>query len=200
MAIPEYIPKKLRDLLVADPHGISFPCETGCQMRFIRNKSDLGGFYSYRQWGSIEKALKAAIHRNEQLRALYPASTIKRIHKPRQDTSCGFNGVGFRQKLDRRREEIERFYWVSYRKNGKPAVKTFSLGYADYSAELQLHAYLTAIQFRAEWDLYGSDICEDKYRNWKKVRLYRPGYPSVSFPRERRRRKKRLDIEQSKSG
>ncbi|WP_017445252.1 hypothetical protein [Gayadomonas joobiniege] len=182
-----------------DPHGISFPCDTGCQMRFIRNKVDLGGFYSYRQWGGVEKAIKAAIHRNEQLKALYPTSMIKRVHKPKDDTSCGFNGVGFREKLDKRRQEVERFYWVSYRKNGKPAVKTFSLGYADYSAELQLHAYLTAIQFRAEWDLFGTDMYEDKYKDWKKCRLYRNGYPSVSFNRARRRRRKKLDVKQSDS-
>ncbi len=188
MPVPDYIPDHLKVILNEDAHGISFPCNSGCQMRFIRNKKDLGGFYSYKQWGGIEKALKAAINRNKQLKALYPTHMIKRKHKPNPNTSCGYNGVGYREKLDKRRGEIERFYWVSYRKNGKPAVKTFSLGYTDFSPELQLHAYRTAVQFRAEWDELGHDMNEGKYKDWKKQRLYNFGYPAFEHTKARRKR------------
>ncbi|GEM_PF-2240321 len=193
MPLPDYIPKQYQAILENDAHGISFPCKSGCQMRFIRNKVDMGGFYSYKQWGGIDKALKAAINRNKQLKMLYPTHRIKRQHKPKEGASCGFNGVGYREKLDKRRNEIERFYWVSYRRNGKPAVKTFSLGYSDFSADLQLHAYRTAIQFRAEWDADGNSMEEAKYKKWKSVRLYDPGYPKCDYSRKRRKKSKSSD-------
>lgn len=188
VSLPEYIPKQLRSILEIDAHGISFPCKSGCQMRFIRDKVDMGGFYSYKQWGGIDKALKAAMNRNRQLKMLYPTHRIKRQHKPKPGTSCGFNGVGYREKLDKRRNEIERFYWVSYRRNGKPAVKTFSLGYSDFSPDLQLHAYRTAIQFRAEWDVVGNSMDEDKYKKWKTMRLYDPSLPKCDYSRKRRKK------------
>ncbi|NTS78563.1 hypothetical protein HR060_17100 [Catenovulum sp. SM1970] len=157
-------------------------------MRFIRNKKDLGGFYSYKQWGGIEKALDAAMSRNKQLKALHPTSKIRRVRKPKDGTSCGFNGVGYREKLDKRRNEIERFYWVSYKKNDKPAVKTFSLGYTHFNADLQFHAYRTAIQFRQEWDEFGEDMNFDKYRRWRKLKLYEFGTPPFEVVRKRRRK------------
>jgi hypothetical protein len=192
VALPDYIPVDLTPTLEKDAHGISFPCDSGCQMRFIRNKKDLGGFYSYKQWGGIEKALQAAMSRNQQLKALYPASKIRRVRKPKDGTSCGFNGVGFREKLDKRRNEIERFYWVSYKKDDKPAVKTFSLGYTAFDADVQFHAYRTAIQFRKEWDELGEDMNFGKYKNWRKIRVYELNSPAFEVRRRRRRKGEKL--------
>ncbi|WP_232824691.1 hypothetical protein [Algibacillus agarilyticus] len=195
MSIPDYVPEDIAKILVEDAHGISFPCRSGCQMRFIRKKKDLGGFYSYNQWGGIEKALRAAMSRNKQLKALHPTSKIRRVRKPTTETSCGFNGVGYREKIDKRRNEIERFFWVSYRKDDKPAVKTFSLGYTAFDADLHFHAYRTAIQFRQEWDEYGDEMKFDKYRSWRKVRLYEFDYPKFELTRRRRRKGEKLPEE-----
>ncbi|KMT67061.1 hypothetical protein [Catenovulum maritimum] len=172
MPYPEKLSPKLQQKLTENTFGISFPSRSGCQMRFVRNGKDLGGFYSYKQWGSVNKAVEAAISKNRQLKALYPISKTNRKRKPKPDASCGFNGVGFREKLDKRRNKIERFYWASFKRNGKPAIKTFSLGYKEFSADQQLHAYRTAIQFRKEWELLDSEMKEEKYKDWQNKRLY----------------------------
>ncbi|MCP4523411.1 MAG: hypothetical protein GY828_04265 [Candidatus Gracilibacteria bacterium] len=159
-------------------------------MRFIRNKKNLGSFYSYKKWGGVNAAIEAAISQNKVLKAQHPTSKIRRVRKPKEGRhpSAGFNGVGFRKKLDKRRGEFEHFYWVSYKKKDKAAVKTFSLGYTAYDAETQLHAYRTAIQFRKEWDELDEGMDFERYKHWRKNRVYCPN--NSKAPPKRRRRKK----------
>jgi len=51
------MPYIVHDLLEETRFGISFPCDSGCQMRFIHEGVDLGGFYAYSAFnGDIREA------------------------------------------------------------------------------------------------------------------------------------------------
>lgn len=172
--IPDYvlaaIPASMRRELEQNGHGISFPERSGCQMRIIRDGLDRGGFYSYRQYGSIPKAIEAAMNRNRMVRLKFNAD-----HS--YVSEWGF--VYLSKKLDKRRNKTEWKYQVSYRKNGKPACKAFSMGYGEPSTEKQMHAYLTAKLFRFYFDELGPDFDESVFKDWKTTRLYLKG--SVAF-------------------
>lgn len=61
------IPEDVLNLLKETRYGVSFPDPSGCQMRFVNNGVDLGGFFPYRQHGGIKGAVQAAIERNKEL-------------------------------------------------------------------------------------------------------------------------------------
>ena len=163
--IPDYVLKELdgnlQRELAADGFGLSFPCKSGCQMRLFRNKQNLGGFYSYRQFGGIRKAVLAAMNKNRTLRAL--------LH-PDENSF-----VYFKKRFDKRRSKEEWSYQVSYRRNGKSATKTFSMGYREPSAAKCVHAYLTARLFRFYLEELGEEFDASCFKDWKVCRLYMLG-------------------------
>lgn len=172
--IPDYVLKGLdiqtRNILAKNGFGLSFPCRTGCQMRLIHKKKNLGGFYSYRLYGGIQKAVNAAINKNRSLRALLG-----------QDDMSEKGFVYFTVRFDKRKEKYEWIYQVSYFKDRKRATKTFSLGYVDASTGLTpsaakcLHTYLTARVFRFYFETLGDGFDEECFKQWKTCRLYMPG-------------------------
>lgn len=165
--IPDYVAskldKKLLSELAMDGFGLSFPCKSGCQMRLMRNKEDLGGFYSYEQFGGIKKAVTAAINKNRTLRALYAQNK----------ESYGY--VYFLTRFDKRKNKTEFRYQVSYSKQGKPATKNFSLGHKEPCADKCLHGYLTARMFRFYYETLGDSFDESCFKTWKEYRLYWQG-------------------------
>lgn len=185
--LPTIIPEHLRPLLRKDRHGISFPTTNGCQLRIIRNRKNLGKFFSYRQYGGVENAILAAIEECDKIRGANPVAHV-RPRKPGTPASVPVNGVGFRKKYDKRRAEYEHFYWASYKREDRPAVKTFSLGYTEYSDEMKQHAFESARYFRKLWDAQGPTMDFDQFKSWKRVRLYEEGHPACDFTRPRRKR------------
>lgn len=166
--IPDYVSKGLsaeqKKQLKEDGHGLSFPCASGCQMRFIRNGENHGGFFSYKQFGGVGKAVSAAMNRNRLLRA--------RFSNSRKSVS---DFVYLVQRLDKRKCKTEWRYQVTYTKAGKPACKAFSMGHTPPSPEKLVHAYLTARLFRFYFEELGSDFDERAFTSWKTTRLYLPG-------------------------
>lgn len=162
--IPKKIKSKLPPHLVKslelDGYGISFPESSGLQMRFLRDGKDLGGFYSYLQFGGVKKACEAAISRNMQLRAAIP----RIIESP-------FDGVYWVERNDKRKGKIEYTYRVNYKKpDGSKSVRSFGFGHKMPSPDKQLHGFRTAKLFR-----YMDSIGELDYQwfnRWKHVRLY----------------------------
>src|SRR5690554_7816248 len=84
------------DLLRETRYGISFPCSSGCQMRFIHEGVDLGGYYSYSLYGGIREAVQAAISDNKKLRERYrcrpDGGRPYKLHRKPHGTT-GFVGV-----------------------------------------------------------------------------------------------------------
>lgn len=100
------------------------------------------------------------------------------IDEDKRNDSTKFEGVRYVNNLDKRRGKVERRYEVVTRDHkGKQLITVFSLGYKEFDAEWQLHAYRTAIQFRKEFELYGANMYRNKYKHWKERKLYVPGYP-----------------------
>lgn len=157
--------KTMLDQLKVDGHGVSFPDSSGCQMRFVRDGKDLGGFYSYNLYGGITKAVKAAMSRNQQLRV---ADRLKGM--PTTPTA----GVTWVERFDERRKVYEYLYRVFYKKpDGRAAGKSFYLGSGERpSADKQLHAFRTAKLFRHHYQIYGPDLDVTWFNPWKEVRLY----------------------------
>ncbi len=166
--IPDYVLKGLsaeqKKLLKEDGHGLSFPCVSGCQMRFIRNGENHGGFFSYKQFGGVEKAINAAINRNRLLSARF-----SEVQKSVSDF------VYLVERLDKRKNKTEWRYQVNYSKAGKIACKAFSMGHTQPSVEKLVHTYLTARLFRFYFDELGPDFDERAFTSWKTIRLYQPG-------------------------
>lgn len=167
--MPDYLTKALNGAikreLAVDGHGISFPDKSGCQMRIVRRGKDLGGFYSYAQYGSVEKAIVAAMNRNKQIRLKWAME-----NRPSEKDFCYLV-----VREDKRKGKTEWSYRVNYRKAGKVACKAFSMGHKAPSAEKQIHAFLTAKLFRFYYEEIGMNFDESIFKRWKHVRLYLPG-------------------------
>lgn len=175
------IPSNVSDLLTPRRYGVSFPCATGCQMRFVRNGRDLGGFYSFRQWGGARKAVEAAISRNRNLQAKYRfGSRVKKISPLRTPNSnTGVLGVSGQWKYDKRRDHWEWRYQVRWQdRTGKSCSKSFYVPPCS-SADWFLHALRTAIQFRKAWEAYPLEFEPARYKIWRTKRLYLPGTPDL---------------------
>lgn len=173
------IPYIVQDLLIETRFGISFPCNTGCQMRFIHEGEDLGGFYAYSKFGGIREAVKTAISDNRDLRAEYRCrSDGKRAYRFQRQPygTTGFVGVSCGPYYDPRRD-IEAFrYQVHWRRNSQQRSKTFHLS-VGATPDQHLHAFRTAIQFRKEWECFLDDFDPGRYTLWRSYRLYEPGQP-----------------------
>lgn len=166
--MPAYVEKALsgpiKRELSENGHGISFPDERGCQMRIVRAGKDRGSFFSYRQYGGIEKAVVAAMNRNKMLRLKY------RMEHSASKTDFCYLIV----REDKRKGKTEWSYRVNYRKGGKAACKSFSMGHREPSAAKQMHAFLTAKLFRFYYEELGENF-ESVFTGWKHSRLYLPG-------------------------
>ena len=175
------IPEDVRDLLADSKYGITFPCTSGCQMRFIQDGKDYGGFYSYKGWGGVRAAVEAAISRNIQLRAKFNRSSngrrkLRSTSNPRSNT--GVLGVSKNSYYDKRREQAFVRYTASWRIRSKPKSKAFHVK-LDACGDHHFHALRTALAFRKAWELQGDQFDPAPFRLWKSKRLYEPGHPPL---------------------
>lgn len=156
--------------LSADGFGITFPDEHGCQTRLVFNKECDSRYYAYSQYGSIEKAIRAAISRQRQLRV---ANSFKPVEK---------QYVCFSERYDTRRGRTEYSYKATYRKpDGKYAAKTFYLGTEYPSAAKAFHAYMNARLFRFYFEELGNNFNMAMFDSWRHSRLYMKGNPFVNW-------------------
>jgi hypothetical protein len=167
------------DLLEKTRYGVSFPDPTGCQMRFVHEGVDLGGFYAYSKHGGILEAVQAAIADNKALRDQYrrrpDGKRPYRFHRAPHGTT-GVVGVSCGPYFDPRRDKEAYRYQVSWRRNERPRSKTFHLS-ASATADQHLHSFRTALQFRKEWESLLDEFDPARYKLWRTHRLYEPGYP-----------------------
>lgn len=175
------IPSAVLDLLEDTRYGVSFPVPSGCQMRFVHEGVDLGGFYAYSQYDGILKAVQAAIIDNKALRDRYrrrpDGKRPYRFQRAPHGTT-GVVGVSCGPYFDPRRDKEAYRYQVSWRQNESPRSKTFHLS-ASANADQHLHAFRTAIQFRKEWEMLLGEFDPTKYKFWRTRRLYEPGHPAL---------------------
>ena len=174
-----HIPTEVRELLSDTRYGLSFPAPSFCQMRFKRNRVDHGGSYPYSRFGGVRGAVLAAIDDNKALREQFlrksdgkPAFRTER----RKSGTTGVVGVAGAPYLDGRRQIWSWRYQVSWRKNNRPCSKTFHLA-LDSTPDQMLHAFRSAIQFRAEYEALLSEFDPSKYKHWRIRRLYEPRQP-----------------------
>lgn len=177
----EHIPEEVRGLLSESRFGITFPCPTGCQMRFVQNGKDLGQFYAYSQWGGKLAAVHAAISRNQQLRTLYKRNKSGRPRVSEYTSSrsnTGVLGVSKNTYFDKRRNRRYARYMASWRKNKENRSKGFHLA-ADAPADQHLHALRSAIAFRKDWEVHRDSFDPARFKLWKQKRLYELGSPDL---------------------
>ncbi|WP_166255922.1 hypothetical protein [Marinobacter salicampi] len=177
----EHIPAEVRDLLAESRFGITFPCPTGCQMRFIQEGKDLGQFYAYSHWGGMRGAVEAAISRNQQLRALYKRNKSGRPRSRERSPSrsnTGVLGVSKNTYFDKRRNRYYARYMASWRKNSENRSKGFHLA-AEATPGQHLHAFRSAMAFRHDWEEHGDTFDPARFKPWKQKRLYEPGSPDL---------------------
>ena len=151
--------------LKVDGHGLSFPENTHCQLRVRRNNENKGGTYSYKEWGTIQKAVDAAMSRCVQLRAASEKERVVEI--------TAKDGVSYYERHCKRDNATRCGYRVSYiNAAGKPAGRTFQIG-ETATADRQFHAFRTAKAFRAESGAAGTDGFDPTlYDDWRTTRMY----------------------------
>lgn len=175
------IPFIVHDLLQETRYGITFPFSSGCQMRFIHQGVDLGGYYSYSKYGGVRESVLAAIRDNVALRTQYRRRPDGRrayhIQRAPHGTT-GVVGVSCGQYHDPRRDTEAFRYQVHWRRDSQRKAKTFHLS-AEATTDQHLHAFRTAIQFRKEWEALLDDFDPTRYKLWRNCRLYLPGSPSL---------------------
>jgi len=177
------VPNEVQTLLKDQRFGITFPCKSGCQMRFIHNGEDLGGYFAYRQWGGLRKAVEAAISRNHQLRVIHKRqgrtgkAKFRKNAKARSNT--GVIGVYGSRYYDERRAKHYFRYLVRWSDTkGKGRIKTFNLT-EPYTADQQVHTFRSATHFRKAWENELEDFDHIRFKLWRQKRLYHPGQPDL---------------------
>ncbi len=99
--------------------------------------------------------------------------------------TTGIRGVSRSVQLDKRNGAYYVVYSVHWRREGKPASKTFHVGrVGEVSADQEFHAFRTAVQFRREYELHKADgepFDPNGFKQWKKIRLYERGGNTCFF-------------------
>lgn len=177
----EHIPASVRGLLKETRYGVSFPHDSGCQMRLVHQGENLGGYYNYNEWGGVRQAVEAAINRNKQLRAALNRenSGNPKIRDHRSNRSnTGVLGVSKNTYYDKRRGRYYTRYMASWRRNNKNQNKGFHVP-ENATADQHFHALRTAIQFRVRWESSGNQFSPSRFKLWRQKRLYEPGEPDL---------------------
>lgn len=175
------IPTEVQDLLSERRFGISFPCKSGCQMRFIHERKDYGHFYSYAKHGGIRSAVVAAIQDNQALCEKYRRKRDNgrptfRIHA-KNASNTGVNGVSGSLYHDARRNRSYFRYQARWQDSqGKAHIRSFNL-VEPSTPDQRLHALRTATHFRKQWELELEQFKPERYQLWKTRRLYEDGQP-----------------------
>ncbi|MCK5888939.1 MAG: hypothetical protein KAG19_03245 [Methylococcales bacterium] len=159
---------------------ITEPDHRGFQVRIVRNKKEYSRYFSHKMWGSKIKSLKSAISWRDQMLVLFKEDKKYQQESPipPHKKSTGVLGVSKSIQYDKRRGVHYLVYSCHWRKNGHGHTKTFHVGRADnVSTDEELHAFRTAVLFRKEYEVFKekdkvSDFLTDKYKDWKKERLY----------------------------
>lgn len=156
--------------------NITQPDRNGLQVRVVREGIEHSRYFSFNVWGGKKKALDAAKNWRDMKRSSLPKETPYINDTPR-NKSTGVNGISKCVHYDKRRDTETLRYQVAYRtKEGRANVRTFQVGRVEeVTAELDLHAFRTAVVFRKEYELarsLGEDFDASRFRNWKNERLY----------------------------
>lgn len=159
---------------------ITEPDPQGFQVRIVRNKKEYSRYFSHNLWGSRSKALASAISWRDQMLVLFKENNKYRPDAviPSNKKSTGIIGVSKHIQYDKRVEKYYVVYSCHWRKNDKGHTKTFHVGrLGGITADQEFHAFRTAVLFRKEYELFKesgkeNDFSQDKYKSWKKNRLY----------------------------
>lgn len=179
------IPVEAQDLLTHRKFGITFPCASGCQMRFRHDGGDLGGFFSYASYGGIRQAVEAAIKRNQELCKQFgrKRATGKPAYRADSQSSSntGVSGVSGSEYQDSRRNKTYYRYAVRWAcPDGRKRIKTFNV-MAPYTSDQLEHARRSAIAFRKEWEARLDEFQPQMFQLWREYRLYDEGHPPVAM-------------------
>ncbi len=136
--------------LIHENQHITTPDNKGFQVRIVRNKKEHSRYFSYKQWGSKNRALIAARNWRDQMLASL-GKTDKYITE-REISSCkqttGVRGVSIQRKYDKRKNATYLNYLVYWRDGGKAKNKTFAVGRIEnINTDQEFHAFLTASRF-----------------------------------------------------
>lgn len=156
--------------------NISQPDQHGWQVRIVREGKQHSRYFAHKQYGSRQKSLKAAIRWRDLMQVVLPK------RKPfftrlASNQSTGVIGVSRAIHHDKRRDTAYLRFQVSYQQhNGRSASKTFQVGPAEQvTAEQEKHAFLTAVQFRKEYEqarLEMEHFDASRFSNWRTQQLY----------------------------
>jgi len=163
---------------MAKQKHITEPDHGGYQVRIIRQGKEHSRYFSHNLWGNKEKSLQAAINWREQMLVILASKTVDHMAKTSlsNKTTIGVRGVSRCVQYDKKRQSRYLVYSAYWKQDGKMRHKTFQVGKVDeITADQELHAFRTAIQFRKEYEWCLNTLREfdwQRYKIWRTRRLY----------------------------
>lgn len=159
--------------------GITFPNLKGCQCRVVRAKKEYSKYFSYRQYKTRNKAVKAANIWREKIKSEFNYNDRKRkLVASSNNKSTGILGVCKTISIDKRKNLSYLIFQVAWRdEKGKNHNKSFRVGnILNIDPELEKLALKMAVKFRKEWEFYCDLDCLkdfefDKYLNWRNYEI-----------------------------
>ena len=164
---------------------ITEPDKRGYQVRIVRQGKESSRYFSHKIWGSKAKSLIAAQSWRDQMLVALSRKEHKYLSKPplSNKKTTGIRGVSRSVQFDKRRNTHYLVYSVYWSRNKYVKHKTFQVGrVGNCSADEELHTFRTALQFRKEYEWcirWKVEFDPDRYRFWRKTRLYEYGYCKI---------------------
>ncbi len=131
---------------------ITSPDKYGFQARIKKNGKERSKYFAHSQWGGPEKAAQAARNWLDAQAAALNQLESAEDRPLNNKRSCGVRGVSLATKRDKRRGETRLAWLVSYKKDGRPASKTFDIGrVGEIDADREFQRFREACRFRWEY-------------------------------------------------
>jgi hypothetical protein len=144
--------------------NITQPDGYGYQTRVWSRGKEFSRFFSFLQWGSKVKALKAAKSWRDQLQTVLKKGSRRLTELPKDNTS-GVLGVRLDESYSRRKDRIIIQYsvcWTDHK--GKLKNKSFYIGNEfTWTQRKQDLAFKVACLFRKEWEEYSDNNKLDRF-------------------------------------
>ncbi|MCA9496179.1 MAG: hypothetical protein KC589_04510 [Nanoarchaeota archaeon] len=145
--------------------------------------------YNLMEWGGLNRAYQAFVTRRDS----YKLKSKKIWNRKGREANCecekkekgstGIPGICRKIETDKRFGTQTLKYEVHYNdSSGKSKRKKFTLSMNKYSADDELHLFLTAKIFRHHYEFCNEADLEfnsEIYSNWKNEKLYEKGLPGI---------------------
>jgi hypothetical protein len=155
---------------------ITEPDGYGYQVRIGINKVEHSRYFAHKQWRSKSRSIRAALSWRDQMLVALQHAELCGKQCASNNVTTGVNGVSSTILHDSRRNTDTFIYQSLFKFDGKVRNRKFCVGRIEHvNADDYLHAFLTAKQFRQEYELSADNntaFDHARFKPWKTCTLY----------------------------